>query len=73
MSKVETGLLPCPFCGKKAKMDLSEEYGYYIECSGCGVATRAMAPTMDDPREIVIEGWNTRAASKGEVKNENTQ
>ena len=53
-------LLPCPFCGGKAKLHIEKfiNYiqGYFVYCKQCNIAT-----PMDDDKQIVIELWNRRA------------
>jgi Lar family restriction alleviation protein len=57
-------LLPCPFCGAKAKLIVhriaEDEMGAYVLCKGCGIQGQhfedAFAPHGD-----AIAAWNTRA------------
>lgn len=51
----EIKLLPCPFCGGKARF--INFYGLYmVECETCRIAT-----DTDYTKEDVIKIWNTRA------------
>lgn len=52
---LDTGLLPCPFCGELPKFERSFAGGPYILCDGCGAATMfAETETEASAR------WNTR-------------
>ena len=60
-------LLPCPFCGGKAKLEYNgNDYVIYryIECEQCHVKTPPMLGNHDGKdtviREQVIAHWNTR-------------
>jgi Lar family restriction alleviation protein len=59
-----TDLLPCPFCGAKAKRhdieareDVDNAGGSYIECAGCGACTQIHF----DRKENLTDSWNRRS------------
>lgn len=67
-------LLPCPFCGARADLDVIDgeggnpnDGGHYIECSLCRASTPLRFACGDDPKPLLIEAWNRRAAPSGEV------
>lgn len=54
--KLEKGLLPCPFCGGKAKMRVTGGIiRYFVKCCSCGATTRWMTGVVK-----AKEAWNTR-------------
>ena len=53
-----TELLPCPFCGEKAYMQISQEmetFVYYIICPHCD-----SAGLKSFDKEKAVKRWNTR-------------
>ena len=64
----ENGLLPCPFCGGKARLHSIGKDGAktpaYIDCESCfcGTAMYDIKPDGRDNIKIVVEKWNRRAA-----------
>ena len=52
-------LKPCPFCGGKARLVISHEFGHYIGCLRCKCSTRHM-----NSRSKVKARWNRRAEAK---------
>lgn len=65
--KDENGLLPCPHCGGKAKLEVSESShvrldNYKIYCVYCGAS---IGDTSDMyVKQEVIEAWNNRTINK---------
>ena len=60
-------LLPCPFCGSKAKQYLSDfgSAGVYCSAEGIGVDCAVNPETgFHDTQEQAIAAWNTRADSE---------
>ena len=60
-------LLPCPFCGNKANIVMANEKhdhsgGYFIACPVCDASTGLRYAMGDDPRPLLVEQWNRRAA-----------
>ncbi|MBQ0917504.1 Lar family restriction alleviation protein [Hydrogenophaga aromaticivorans] len=60
-------LLPCPFCGNKANIAMANEKhdhsgGYFIACPACDASTGLRYAMGDDPRPLLVEQWNRRAA-----------
>lgn len=63
-------LLPCPFCGGVAAHglvedeDSPEDSGHYIQCTDprCGASTNLQFACGDDPKPLLTEQWNRRAA-----------
>ena len=61
-------LLPCPFCGGKAKVIFRplrigahvSRGTYYVHCKNCLVSTQPRKK-----QHIVVEAWNTRTESEG--------
>lgn len=62
-------LLPCPFCGGKAKIitGVSRHYApshpqANIECTDCMISTAIFTDTDNDGRNIerAVEAWNRR-------------
>lgn len=56
---MKTELKPCPFCGKKAIIDGSDLFGYFVRCTYCSIAQDKLFGQKCD----AIRRWNTR---KGE-------
>lgn len=52
----EIKLLPCPFCGGEAELNLFLG-NYLVTCTECPGAT---APIRGTTKEEAIEAWNTR-------------
>lgn len=73
-------LLPCPFCGAKARMRTLEpmlpelpETTYYVECSHAtsyhhkrGVGCPVMPSAHADTQEEAAKNWNTRSEPQDE-------
>ena len=60
-------LLPCPFCGNDKNTEIANERhdhsgGYFIDCPECHASTGLRFALGDDPRPLIIEQWNRRAA-----------
>lgn len=49
-------LLPCPFCGGKAKTIGSVLDGFFVYCPSCGAGS-----VRKQEKGYAIEAWNTRA------------
>ncbi len=56
-------ILPCPFCGNKAKMYATSNLTYWITCENCGAQSRFMFSA--EAAEML---WNARV--RNETKNE---
>jgi hypothetical protein len=62
-------LAACPCCGGDANFMHIEEPthencgGHFIECSMCGLSTGLRFACGDDPKPLLAETWNRRAAS----------
>jgi Lar family restriction alleviation protein len=61
-------LLPCPFCGNDKNIAMANEKhdhsgGYFIACPDCDASTGLRFACGDDPRALLIEQWNRRAAT----------
>lgn len=60
-------LKPCPFCGKKARLDMNEDHHgeyYFLGCSGNDCIAReilACIPVSDMPISEAVEYWNKRS------------
>ena len=54
-TRKETGLLPCPLCGSKARV-LTDLDNYFVQCSKCGLNTKSER-YPDDAKAV----WNGRA------------
>jgi len=53
-------LLPCPFCGGKAKLINTGYNAFYVSCNNCDCSmTTCKTPTCDTKKEA-IDLWNTR-------------
>lgn len=62
-------LLPCPFCGNAKNLAMVNEKhdhsgGYFIACPECGASTIMRYAMGDDPKPLLIEAWNRRAAAQ---------
>lgn len=60
-------LMPCPFCGNAKNLAMVNEKhdhsgGYFIACPECGASTIMRYAMGDDPKPLLIEAWNRRAA-----------
>jgi len=59
-------LLPCPFCGGRARFNEIEEGenegGRYIECCKCNASTALFFPSKMDVTPILAEKWNKRTS-----------
>lgn len=57
-------LLPCPFCGGKAKLSVGDappnEGGFYVECVDCKACTIIFFPVKEPVERQVCEAWNRR-------------
>lgn len=56
-------LLPCPFCGGKARIADATECGpsaYVVTCDGCDCSSRVYVALKDDVTRLLIEAWNKR-------------
>jgi Lar family restriction alleviation protein len=63
----EQALLPCPFCGCNKNIAMANEKhdhsgGYFIGCPECDASTGLRYAMGEDPRPLLIEQWNRRAA-----------
>ena len=73
----EFTLLPCPFCGGKVKMRVSDDDSYVIECGNHdwpSISAKRENTTIaadvlmcswgdgEDAKQALIEAWNTRVA-----------
>lgn len=54
-------LLPCPFCGARARFEIDDERWEWVECSGCGIQGNRSASLMEDCKPKLAEAWNRRA------------
>lgn len=65
---VRAALLPCPFCGNDEGIDVANTDpesltgGYFIACPKCDASTGLRFACGDDPRPLLVEQWNRRAA-----------
>ena len=60
-------LLPCPFCGNEKNIVMANEKhdhsgGYFIACPACDASTGLRYACGEDPRPLLVEQWNRRAA-----------
>jgi Lar family restriction alleviation protein len=53
-------LLPCPFCGGEAKLDINDDHTnkVFIYCKTCGISTDTYLPSG---KQEAIAAWNRRA------------
>ena len=60
MAKNENGLLPCPFCGGKARLN---EWDPNTFIASCGSTSCKVEPVSDVRlrKQEAITAWNTRA------------
>ena len=79
-TQTDRELLPCPFCGGKAKISresLDERYGYAdkvkVQCTACGVAVSAVGDTSkpgyadnSTVEKRATDAWNRRSIPQGE-------
>lgn len=63
-------LLPCPFCGGKARFnqipheDVSNMAGgEYVECEDCGACTNLVYSIKEDAKPELRDRWNRRSAA----------
>lgn len=57
-------LKPCPFCGGKARLFVSD--GVRVICSKCYACTKILADNMEyssNATETVVEAWNRRVGN----------
>lgn len=60
MCKKEINLLPCPFCGGEAEVDISGgNFHWWIVCVNCGVGT-----AIYNTKAEALTAWNTRADTR---------
>jgi hypothetical protein len=68
-------LLPCPFCGGEAAHgEIADDCmpphpdqgGHFIQCANnaCGASTNLRFACGDDPKPLLAEQWNRRAAAE---------
>lgn len=59
-------LKPCPFCGRKAHLFVSEHGGIRVICPNCGATSKTLCDAMTvngvcgNATRSVIEAWNKR-------------
>jgi hypothetical protein len=58
MTDAPEKLLPCPFCGKNAKLIFEKSMGHRVICQWCYTASPNFRPVA----AMSVEDWNTRAA-----------
>ncbi len=58
-------LLPCPFCGGKAKIEQVGRNGLEIKCESClmGLHQKVFRNSLEWLRLRLIESWNERTKS----------
>ena len=60
----EIKLLPCPFCGGKAKLHI-ENAGCYVRCKKCGAYGKIVSASFyysaADTADAAVESWNRRS------------
>lgn len=61
VEKLRSKLLPCPFCGARARFEIDDERWEWVECSGCGIQGNRSASLMEDCKPKLAEAWNRRA------------
>lgn len=69
---MKNNLLPCPFCGGKAKLVIgSEMLGHgmgaksaKVVCQKCGNCTKTEIEWDSDPVNVVVSLWNTRLTQR---------
>lgn len=59
---MKTKILPCPFCGGEAKLDV-HGWPMILYCTQCGVFIKSHLGG-EEGRNAVIERWNRRAGVK---------
>ena len=57
--KITPELLPCPFCGGKAKLINTGYNVFYVDCNNCDCSMTCETPTCETKKEA-IDLWNTR-------------
>lgn len=63
MNKKDSLLLPCPFCGSKARIVFSQPF-YYVRCTGCKIRTFGSIFIEQE----AIDTWNHRTTPIAKVK-----
>lgn len=69
MDKTKEELMPCPFCGGKARFDKVDESdsenvgGEFIQCTKCQTGTKLIFPLNIDVKPLLCEIWNNRVSS----------
>ena len=66
-------LKPCPFCGHKANLFVSENDGVRVLCVGCGASSKILCDAMTSTGVSgnavmhVIESWNRRSNDESRI------
>jgi len=66
IKKTQTELLPCPFCGGKAKLFPGRHSGYIVKCIKCPSEIGAIKTPIE-----LIYLWNTRVSDAVKLKLKN--
>lgn len=69
MTNQHDAMLPCPFCGNSKNIAMVNEKhdhsgGYFIACPECMASTGLRYAMGEDPRPLLVEQWNRRAATQ---------